>query len=426
MIIWVMAAAIGSASAQHDDLYFVPKKKAKVENSVDVISLGDYWDEVSEEYDESDDLSVTTTQGSLAEMDEDAYNRRGSYLAGQSEAEGNIFALITEDGDTMWVNTDTLNLTTLAEDDGWVGGFDGSELDYEYAMRIIRFRNPRYAIPVSSPLYWDVVYGGTLWPSWEWNIYDDGMYAYVFPTSSNWYYWDYRVNYPFGWNSSWGYHYNHYGHYYPTWHYPTWHYHAHTWHGSWPHLYPHFRPIGGYAPRPNPRPSLGTNNPGKHGASSPATPPAQRRPVASSTRHSASSSRISGSRVGTSSSRTSRPTTQRAPVGTSERVGSGRPSSASGPATPSRSRSTSRDEKVERGTSGSPSVSRSSSTSRSHASTSRTSQSVGGGASSSRSSSSSFGSGSQSRTSSGSSSSRSSSSRSSSYSGGASRGGSRR
>ena len=45
-------------------------------------------------------------------------------------------------------------------------------------MRIVRFRNPRYAIPVSSPLYWDVVYG---LPSWDWNVYDDGLYAYVFP-----------------------------------------------------------------------------------------------------------------------------------------------------------------------------------------------------------------------------------------------------
>ena len=65
----------------------------------------------------------------------------------------------------------------------WVNGFEGSQDDYEYAMRIIRFRSPRYAIPVSSPLYWDVVYGG--YASWDWNIYEDGLYAYVFPTSTN-------------------------------------------------------------------------------------------------------------------------------------------------------------------------------------------------------------------------------------------------
>lgn len=424
-----MVAAIGSASAQYDDLYFVPKKKVKVENSADASSLDDYWEELSEEHDESEELSVTTTQVNLIEMDEDTYNRRGLYLTGQSEAmENNLFALITEDGDTMWVNTDTLNLAVngLAEDEGWVGGFDGSESDYEYAMRIIRFRNPRYAIPVSSPLYWDVVYGGALWPSWEWNVYDDGMYAYVFPTTSNWYYWDYRVQYPFGWNNPWGYPYNYYGYYR---NYPFWHYHGYyTWHDSWHHPFPHFKPIGGYNPRPVHRPGLGTNNPGKPGGSSLGTL-AHRRPVASSTRHSGSDSRTSGSRVSTSSSRTSRPTTQRTQVNTPERTVGGRPStpsSASRPTTPSRSRYTGSDEKVERGTSGSPSISRGSSTSRSRASTSRTSQSVDSGASSSRSSSSSLGSGSSSRTSYGSGSSHSSSSRSSSYGGGGSRGGSRR
>ena len=61
-----------------------------------------------------------------------------------------------------------------------MNGFDGSEDDYEYATRIIRFRNPRYAISISSPLYWDVVYG--LNP-WDWNVYTDGLYAYAFPLS---------------------------------------------------------------------------------------------------------------------------------------------------------------------------------------------------------------------------------------------------
>lgn len=84
----------------------------------------------------------------------------------------------------------------------WVNGFEGSQDDYEYAMRIVRFRNPRYAIPVSSPLYWDVVYG---LPSWDWNVYDDGLYAYVFPTYTNRLWWDWRFNYLYGpgWSFSW-------------------------------------------------------------------------------------------------------------------------------------------------------------------------------------------------------------------------------
>lgn len=73
-----------------------------------------------------------------------------------------------------------------------MNGFEGTQDDYEYAMRIVRFRSPRYAIPVSSPLYWDVVYGA--FPSWDWNVYDDGLYAYVFPTYSNPLWWDWRWN----------------------------------------------------------------------------------------------------------------------------------------------------------------------------------------------------------------------------------------
>ena len=49
-------------------------------------------------------------------------------------------------------------------DGEWVTGeFNGTEDDYEYAERIIRFRNPRFAISISSPLYWDVVYGPNSW-----------------------------------------------------------------------------------------------------------------------------------------------------------------------------------------------------------------------------------------------------------------------
>ena len=33
-------------------------------------------------------------------------------------------------------------------------------------------------------------------PSWDWNVYDDGLYAYVFPTYTNRLWWDWRWNYP--------------------------------------------------------------------------------------------------------------------------------------------------------------------------------------------------------------------------------------
>ena len=96
------------------------------------------------------------------------------------------------ENDTLYINE--------KEDDGldgeWVNGeFEGSQDDYEYATRIIRFRNPRYAISISSPLYWDVVYGLN---SWDWNVYTDGLYAYAFPTFTNRLWWDWRYN-SYGW-----------------------------------------------------------------------------------------------------------------------------------------------------------------------------------------------------------------------------------
>ena len=206
---------VASASAQRDDLYFVPKKKKVVAA------------QVGEKPVVVDELSVNTTPVKQLEMDADAYNRRGSYL--------------TEEVDTILQDDDSQLPASV--DEGWVNGFEGSDSDYEYAMRIIRFRNPRYAIPVSSPLYWDVVYGGTLWPSWDWNVYDDGMYAYVLPTWSNRYYWDYMMGPSYSFSFHWGYPYGYYwsGHYgwachnpmwYDPWCNPGWH-HGHH-HGYYP------------------------------------------------------------------------------------------------------------------------------------------------------------------------------------------------
>ena len=141
------------------------------------------------------------------------------------------------ENDTLYIEEKPLN-----ERGEWVNGFEGSQDDYEYAMRIVRFRNPRYAIPVSSPLYWDVVYG---LPSWDWNVYDDGLYAYVFPTYTNRLWWDWRWNYPYGasWGFSWGWS---SPWYYNSWYYPGywgggywggyWGYHHHHHH----HYYPHY------------------------------------------------------------------------------------------------------------------------------------------------------------------------------------------
>lgn len=213
---------IAMAQDPGDDIYFVPKKQKKIEK-VDSIAKGTTDSKLSS----TDNKGVSTVivrdyTGRVRDIDE--YNRR------EFSAEKNDFS----------VENDTLYIDERADSDlpgHWVNEFNGSQEDYEYAVRLIRFRDPAYAIPVSSPLYWDLVYGIGPFPSWDWNIYDDGMYAYVFPSYTNTLWWNWRYdpwwrwnrwywNDPFyyGWGcywgaSHWGWHYGHYyhPHYYHPW-----------------------------------------------------------------------------------------------------------------------------------------------------------------------------------------------------------------
>ena len=216
----------------NDDLYFIPKKKtekkvtsgtpAKVVIEKDKTPTTVYASPGST-------VVVKDVNGELRDVDE--YNRRYT-------SRDNTFSM---ENDTLYIEEKPYN-----ERGEWVNGFEGSQSDYEYAMRIVRFRNPRYAIPVSSPLYWEVVYA---LPSWEWNVFDDGLYAYAFPTYSNRLWWDWRFNYSWGWRSSW--YYNSwygpgywYGGYWGGW--PHYHHHHH-WHPGH-HHHPHFAwgGVGGY------------------------------------------------------------------------------------------------------------------------------------------------------------------------------------
>ncbi len=204
------------AQSIDDDLYYVPSKnkenvKQNKESKVEEI--------VIESNDSATSLTSSTVpvvvkdnQGNIRDIDE--YNRRFN-------SKDHNFSF---DNDTLYIEEKPY--TGL--DGEWVNGFDGSEDDYEYATRIIRFRNPRYAISVSSPLYWEVVYGLN---SWDWNVYTDGLYAYVFPTFTNRLWWDWRFNY-YGWWGypyyGWGWGYPYYGWYglgwsYSFYHHPIWH-----------------------------------------------------------------------------------------------------------------------------------------------------------------------------------------------------------
>ena len=229
---WALAA-----QSVADDLYYVPSKKEKAEKKnhtpkkeTVVVTPAD---EVVVKSDAP--MSVHASEGQTTVVvrdakgnarDVDEYNRR--YDASDYE--------FTAQNDTLYIDE--------KPDDGldgeWVGGeFQGSADDYEYATRIIRFRNPRYAISISSPLYFDVVYGLN---TWDWNVYYDGLYAYAFPTFTNRLWWDWRFN-SYGW---WGYPYYGWSSWYSPW-YDPWY-----WGGGWAWHHPHWHhPHWGWSGRPH-------------------------------------------------------------------------------------------------------------------------------------------------------------------------------
>ena len=211
-----------------DDLYYVPSKtKKEQEKAAEQKTEADAARKTVVVTSNTPTTTVVVPKGSKVvvngtsknKRNVDEYNRRYTGDATVS----NKAAVVK--GDTSYDE----------ELDGeWVNGFDGTEDDYEYATRIIRFRNPRFAISISSPYYWDIVYGLN---SWEWNVFVDDYYAYVFPTWTNrlWYDWRFStIGWGWGW-STW------YRPWYTSWYspwYSSWHFGWYSpwytgWYGGW-------------------------------------------------------------------------------------------------------------------------------------------------------------------------------------------------
>ena len=125
------------AAQSNDDLYFVPKKKAETKKETVAApkqnSQGTTVDSTS-----TTSTPVVVKDVARNTRDVDEYNRR--YTSRE-----NTFSM---QNDTLYIQE-----KPYGERGEWVNGFEGSQDDYEYAMRIVRFRSPRYAKPVSSPLY---------------------------------------------------------------------------------------------------------------------------------------------------------------------------------------------------------------------------------------------------------------------------------
>ena len=227
-----------SAQSIDDDLYYIPSKDKKEKKQEKKVTSSAPTEEIvvksnapTTVYTSPGNTTVVVQDRKGNTRDVDEYNRR-------YDSRENDFVM---EDDTLYIKE-----KAVPDPDGeWVNGFDGSEDDYEYAMRIVRFRNPRYAVSISSPYYWDIVYGLN---SWDWNVYTDGMYAYAFPTFSNRLWWDWRYN-SYGWG---GYPYYGWGGYSPYYSYGGWSYGWGGFYGGWSwgwgHHHHHYYPGGGWYP----------------------------------------------------------------------------------------------------------------------------------------------------------------------------------
>lgn len=132
---------------------------------------------------------VMTTDKNFFDVDE--YNRRGSSSSGMTIEE--VAANQTEPNVEY-------NIVDENGDDGYyLNGFNGSQWDYEYALRIRRFHNPKFAISIGDPFYSDIYFLDNN----DWNVYISDDYAWVTPTWTNPWYWDYMWS-PYSYTSwSW-------------------------------------------------------------------------------------------------------------------------------------------------------------------------------------------------------------------------------
>lgn len=172
--------------------------------------------------------------------------QQGKYLNGAKEiifVDRDTVEVVTPDSKYLLAKAnDSTEISQNNEDENgghYLNEFNGSQSDLEYAERIRRFHNPKYTIFIGDPNYSDIYFLN----NFDWNVYVDGSYAYVTPTWTNPYWFDYMYR-PYSYNSwywgnSWyspyscygGWGYNNWGSpFYGGWGYNYW---GSPYYGSW-------------------------------------------------------------------------------------------------------------------------------------------------------------------------------------------------
>ena len=200
-LFWTLGLALItslSMQAQDDDLYFTPSKKKSQDMNATVTSV------------RSNQQSATTQSSRPAlavynnnSRDEDEYNRRDINYAGAWQTGGGA------EEDSLVARVDTVYVTSPDMYD--------PETDFIYSRRLLRFHSPRFGFALSSPYYWNLVYGygvyNYLYDPFYWDLYDP-------------FYWDYGWGYGWSWHPWYSSFYGWHSPYY-AWNYwgvgPYWH-----------------------------------------------------------------------------------------------------------------------------------------------------------------------------------------------------------
>jgi hypothetical protein len=219
----VTLAGCASTSPQSgfvDDVYYNPKKH----QSSNQIAQYNTPPKLSKEQEEAYKQGYAKAVAEIEKQNINTNNHETDFNAIQSQ-----YAQVLADDSLQEVDT---VLYYNDETGYWVNGFNGSDMDKDYAERLIRFYGPFNGVPYGSALYSDMAYVYNP----DWNIYVDGNYMYAIPTWSNPYYTTYQtspswsINFGMGWG---------YGHYNPWygWGYPyySWGYPYYGYGYGYPH-----------------------------------------------------------------------------------------------------------------------------------------------------------------------------------------------
>jgi len=209
LVSFLLTCFLSFSSAQNftDDIYFTPADASKDASKVKVRPDKPRYKNGAKEI-----IFKDSSQGKTVVLDQDTV----------------YFLSEMNDSIAMAETTDTDQ-----EEGYYLDGFEGGEMEYEYAERIRRFHNPKFSIHISDPQYMDIYFLGDS----KWNVYIDGSYAWVTPTWTNPYWFNYYWA-PYSY-SSWYWRTNPYA--YHSWYYSNpWTYGLYGWTGYSPWYYGYY------------------------------------------------------------------------------------------------------------------------------------------------------------------------------------------